>query len=228
MFFLRPMQDWKRSFYAILVAETVATIGFNTGVPILPFFIRDVGVRDPAQLKVWVGASATLYSVSMFLLAPVWGQLADSRGRRLMFLRALACGMVVTAATGAANRPWEILVLRALLGALTGTVSAAAVMVSTISPRERLGFTLGMLQTGIYAGASLGPALGGFLSDLVGYRRTYYISAFLVLIAVLIVARFVDRDTPSGARSCKSSEGSSRSTSTSVLSISALSRAGST
>ena len=151
------MQNWKRSFYAILVAETLAMIGFNAAVPIIPFYVRDLGVSGPARLNIWVGACATAYSICMFLFAPIWGQLADSRGKRLMFLRALIAGLVVTVLTAFADRPWQVLVLRGLLGALTGTFSAATILVATISPRERLGYTLGMLQTGDLCRVFPGP-----------------------------------------------------------------------
>ena len=159
------MPGWKRTFYAIFVAETLATIGFNAVIPIIPFFIRDLGVTDPARLNLWVGACATVPAICMFIFAPLWGQLADSRGKRLMFLRSLIGGVAVTVLLVFANRPWQVLVLRGLAGALTGTVSAATVLVAMVSPRERLGYTLGMLQTGVYIGASLGPAFGGLLSS---------------------------------------------------------------
>ncbi len=64
-------------------------IGFNSAVPIIPFFIRDLGVSDPSRLNIWVGACATITAVCAFLFAPLWGQLADSYGKRLMLLRAL-------------------------------------------------------------------------------------------------------------------------------------------
>jgi len=98
-----------------------------------------------------------------------------------------------------ANRPWQVLVLRGLAGALTGTVSAATVLVAMVSPRERLGYTLGMLQTGVYIGASLGPAFGGLLSDAFGYKVTFVLTSLLVVAAAWIVIRFVVKDAPGTA-----------------------------
>ena len=197
------MQNWKRSFYAIFAAEILALIGFNASIPIIPFFIQDLGVKDPASLNIWVGACATAPAISMFVFAPLWGQLADSYGKRPMLLRAMIGGAVVIALMGAVNRPWQLLVLRGLQGALSGTVAAATVLVATISPRERLGYTLGMLQTGIYVGVSVGPAFGGLLSDLFGYRVTFLATAVFLLAAAAIVMRFVReesvRSSPAGS-----------------------------
>ena len=189
------MQDWEKSFYAIFAGEILALIGFTACIPIIPFFIRDLGVSDPSSLNIWVGACATATAVSMFVFAPLWGQLADSRGKRLMLLRAMIGGAVVIALMSATTRPWQVLVLRGLQGALTGTVSAAVVLVATISPRERIGFTLGVLQTGIYVGSSVGPALGGLLSDLFGYRITFLVTSVFLLGAAVIVMRFVPKDS---------------------------------
>ena len=189
------MPNWKRSFYATFAGEILALIGFTTSVPIIPFFIRDMGVTDPGALNIWVGACATATAVAMFVFSPLWGQMADTYGKRLMLLRAMFGGAVFIALMGFANSPWQILVLRAGQGALTGTVAAATVLVATISPKEQIGFTLGMLQTGIYVGASVGPALGGILSDLFGHRVTFFVTSALLLAAAFIVMRYV-REEP--------------------------------
>jgi DHA1 family multidrug resistance protein-like MFS transporter len=75
-------------------------------------------------------------------------------------------------------------------------LAAATVLVASISPTEEMGYTLGLLQTGIYAGASLGPALGGFLSDLLGFRANFFITAGFLVAAALIVIRLVGPESP--------------------------------
>ena len=188
------MQNWEKSFYAIFAGEVLALIGFTASIPIIPFFIQDLGVSDPARLNIWVGACAAAMAICMFVFSPLWGQMADSYGKRLMLLRAMIGGTVAIGLMSVATHPWQILVLRGMQGALTGTVSAAVVLVATISPRERLGFTLGLLQTGIYVGASVGPAFGGLLSDFFGYRVTFLVTSGFLIAAAVIVMRFVKKD----------------------------------
>ena len=131
------------------------------------------------------------------------GQMADIYGKRPMLLRAMFGGAVVVGLMGLANAPWQILVLRGLMGALTGTVAAATVLVATISPKEQIGYTMGMLQTGIYVGASVGPAFGGVLSDLFGHRVTFFATSVLLVAGAIIVMRFVreepTRNSPAGS-----------------------------
>jgi len=201
------MPSWKKSFYAIFAGEVLAITGFNTSIPIIPFFIKDMGVTDQRLLNIWVGACATATAVAMFVFAPVWGQIADRYGKRPMLLRAMFGGAVVTGLMGFATSPWQVLVLRGAQGALTGTVAAATVLVATISPKERIGFTLGLLQTAVYVGSSAGPALGGILSDHFGHRATFFVTAVLLLAAAVIVMRFVREEpvrTRSGGGSLKS------------------------
>ena len=194
------MQTWEKSFYAVFAGEVLALIGFTASIPIIPFFIRELGVSDPARLNIWVGACAAAMAICMFVFSPLWGQMADTHGKRLMLLRAMIGGTIAIGLMAAATHPWQILVLRGLQGALTGTVSAAVVLVATISPRERIGFTLGMLQTGIYVGASVGPAFGGLLSDLFGYRITFLVTSGFLIAAAVIVMRFVRKDPVEPAR----------------------------
>ncbi len=72
-------------------------------------------------------------------------------------------------------------------GALTGTIPASVALVSTITPRERLGFSLGLMQTAVFSGASIGPLLGGLVADFLGYRYSFYITGSLLFIAGLTV-----------------------------------------
>jgi DHA1 family multidrug resistance protein-like MFS transporter len=185
------VESWKRSFYAVLAAELLAVAGFNTSIPILPFYLQDLGVTDPTALKLWVGACSTIVAVALAVFAPIWGRLADSYGKRPMLLRAMLGGTVVLALMAVVSSPWQLFVLRGLQGALTGTVAAATVLVANITPREKVGYTLGLLQTGVYVGSSLGPAIGGIISDLFGHRITFVVTAGMLLAAALIVMRFV-------------------------------------
>jgi DHA1 family multidrug resistance protein-like MFS transporter len=191
---------WKRSFYAVLAAEVLALTAFMASIPVLPFYLQELGVTEPTSLKLWVGACSAVVAVALAVFAPIWGQLADTIGKRPMLLRAMFGGAVVMGLMGVTTRPWQILVLRGFQGALTGTVAAATVLVATITPMEQVGFTLGLLQTGIYVGSSLGPALGGVLADLLGYRINFFFSAVLLLASAVIVLSFVSDDRPRAGR----------------------------
>ncbi len=185
------MPPWKKSFFAIIAAEMLAIAGFGTSTPILPFFLQDLGVRDPAALKFWVGVINSSSSLSLAVMAPIWGRLADSYGRRSMLLRSMFGGGLVIFLIGFARSPSLVLTLRILQGAVTGTVAAATVMVAGLVPEEEVGHRMGLLQTAIFIGNSLGPFLGGYMADALGNRFTFFATSLMLIAAGFIVRSFV-------------------------------------
>jgi DHA1 family multidrug resistance protein-like MFS transporter len=94
-----------------------------------------------------------------------------------MLQRAILGGCILLGVMGFVTSPQQLLVLRIVQGAVTGTVAAAYAFVAATTPAQRRGFALGMLQVGVYLGASLGPTLGGFIIDTWGFRICYMVSA---------------------------------------------------
>jgi DHA1 family multidrug resistance protein-like MFS transporter len=92
---------------------------------------------------------------------------------------------------GLARHPWQLLVLRLVQGAFTGTVAASNALVATSVPRERLGSSLGLMQVALYGGTSLGPLAGGFIADRLGYRASCFAAAALTLVSLLLVVALV-------------------------------------
>jgi len=189
-----PAISWKRNLYAIWIAEFIAIIGFNTSVPIIPFYLQDLGIHDPQKLKIWVGISQALVSVAVAIFAPIWGKVADIYGRKPMLLRAMIGGVFVMGLMGFSTSPLMLVVLRTIQGAITGTVAAATVLVASTLPREQTGYGLGLLQTAVFLGTSVGPMLGGMISDIAGCRMTFFITAGLLAVGSCIIIFFVKED----------------------------------
>jgi DHA1 family multidrug resistance protein-like MFS transporter len=182
------MNDWKRSFNAIWIAELIAIAGFATSTPIIPMYFKDLGMTDPSSLNFWTGLTQTSSSLAMALFAPIWGSLADSYGRRLMLLRAMIGGALLLGLMAFATEPWQITVLRTLQGCVTGTLTAS------ITPAAELGYRLGLMQMAVYLGNSIGPLFGGVVADTLGLRINFIATGFLLLSAAFIVWRFVRED----------------------------------
>ena len=109
----------------------------------------------------------------MTIFAPIWGWLSDRYGRKLMVERAMFAGGVITMAMGMIDDVYQLLILRLLSGAFTGTISASISLVASALPGRKLGFGLGMMQVAVFLGMSLGPWIGGMIADIVGYRLTF-------------------------------------------------------
>jgi DHA1 family multidrug resistance protein-like MFS transporter len=187
-------ESWKRNLYIIWAAELVAIAGFGIMGSFLPFYVQDLGVTGAGAVELWSSVVFAAHAVTMTIFAPIWGTLADRYGRKIMVERAMFGGAVVLAAMGLVHNVQQLVLLRAVQGALTGTVTAATTLVASSAPRERSGYALGLLQTAVWGGASIGPLLGGVIADAWGYAATFWVTGALLFVAGLTVWRFVVED----------------------------------
>lgn len=201
------METWKRNLYIVWVAELVAISGFSVVFPFLPYYVQELGITELHQVELWSGVLFATQAVTMAIFAPIWGSLADRYGRKLMVQRAMFGGAVILTAMGFVQNVWQLAILRAIQGMLTGTVPAATTLVASSTPRERSGYALGLLQMAVWAGASVGPLMGGLVADTWGYRAAFWVTGSLLFLAGLTVWRFVEEDFTPVAREKDSPDG---------------------
>ena len=186
--------SWRRSLYTIVIAETLAMLGFNISLPFLPFYIQDLGVSDLNQVAFWVGLINSQSQVAMAVAAPIWGFLADRVGRKPMLVRAMIAGSIILTLLTVATTVQQVAALRILQGALTGTIAAATTLVASMVPREEAGYSLGLLQAGVFGGSWLGPSVGGFLGGSLGYQAAFMGSGVMLFLAALMVMFLVTEE----------------------------------
>jgi DHA1 family multidrug resistance protein-like MFS transporter len=186
------VEAWKRNLYVIWAAELVAIAGFAFVFPFLPYYVQDLGITKLHEVELWSGALYAAHAIPMAIFSPIWGSLADRYGRKLMVERAMFGGAVLLTAMGFVQNVQQLILLRAIQGALTGTVVAATTLVASSVPRERSGYAMGLLQMAIWTGASVGPLLGGIVADTWGYRATFWVTGSLLFVAGITVWRFVE------------------------------------
>ncbi len=184
------VEAWKRNLYVVWVAEFIAIAGFYVTAPFMPYYVQQLGVTNLKQVELWSGAIAAAQAVTMAIFAPIWGSLADRFGRKMMIERATFGSALVIAAMGFAHNVQQVVMLKALQGALTGTVAAATSLVASTTPREHAGQALGSLQMAIWIGGSVGPLIGGVVADTFGYRAVFWVTGSLLFTSGLIFWRF--------------------------------------
>jgi len=207
---------WVKTLAAAWLAQFASMIGFSFAMPFLPFYLRELGVHGETAQRYWSGFVISAPAFTMMLVAPLWGVLADRVGRKLMVMRAMFGGAAVLALMGAAGSPWTILFLRLVQGGITGTVSATNALVSSVAPRGRAGFSLGLMQTAIFAGNSVGPLLGGVSADAFGYPATFFAAGGFLLAGGLLMAVLAD-EGPAHPRAAPATTAGSRDGLWSVL-----------
>jgi DHA1 family multidrug resistance protein-like MFS transporter len=183
--------SWRRNLYAITIAQAIAIIAFSLREPILPFFLKDLGADTTEAATRWSGLIASVGGFTMAFTAPIWGIIGDRYGRKPMLLRSMIAAAITIFLMGFATAPWQILALRLIEGAFTGTVTASTALVATSAPKDRLGYNLGMVQTAVFAGAAFGPALGGIAASQIGYRPVFFVASGMMILATVVVVFFV-------------------------------------
>jgi len=112
--------SWRRTYVALAVAMSVTSLDNGFGYPYIPLLLRDLGVSDPAEERIWAGVVFSVIELTFALSAPLWGLLADRIGRKPMVLRpTLLGGATIIAATFTASAP-QLAAVLALHGLLTG------------------------------------------------------------------------------------------------------------
>lgn len=195
---------WVVSLLVILIAETLAIVGFTSSMPIIPFYIQTkFGIVNPDQVKIWNGLLNAVPTLMLAIFAPIWGALADSRGRRAMLLRALVGGSLSIGAMFFAQNVYQLFILRMIQGATTGSIAAANVLLLSIVPFQQAAISLAILQIGIYIGTALGPLFGGWIFDSLGGQANFVISAVLIITGAFLVFIFVKEPPLEGGRDKK-------------------------
>ncbi len=183
--------NWRRNLYVVWLGELLAVAGFNAAWPFLPYYVQQLGVTAPGQVELWTGLLSSVQSWTMAVASPIWGSLADRIGRKLMLARALLGGAVLLGLMACVSNVRQLLVLRFVQGAVTGTIAAAYTLVAASAPAEQRAYALGFVQMGVYVGASLGPTVGGLVADAWGYRASFVTTAALLALGGALVVALV-------------------------------------
>jgi len=186
-------RNWKQTLRVVWVAQLLAIMGFSATNPIYPYFIQSLGVEQEMVAR-WSGFVISASALSMGVMGPIWGALGDRHGRKIMVMRAMFGGAVIIGLMGFSQNVWQLFILRFIQGALTGTVIAATALVASVTPKERLGETLGKLQLAIFMGQAFGPTSGGFVADMLGYRATFWMTSVYLLVAGMLILTKVNEN----------------------------------
>ena len=186
--------NWKRNLYILWFTQTLSTMSFGFGLPLIPFYIQDLGVSDPAMINVFVGILNSAPAITMALIAPVWGKLSDRYGRKPMIIRAMASASLILTLMGLAQNVNQLIVLRAMQGLFTGTVSAASTFVAAGTPKQNLSYALGFLSSSTFLGSSLGQSLGGLAAESFGNRVSFFIGGAIMVLGVILAMVLLKED----------------------------------
>lgn len=166
----------ERTRRVALLATTLSSfltpLSLSTVTVALPSIARDFRL-DAFSM----GLIPTSYLLSSSIFLVPFGKLADAYGRRRIFL----CGTLVFTITsfliGLSRTFIEVLIFRVIQGVGGAMIfgTAVAILTSAFEQAER-GKVLGINVASVYLGLSLGPPIGGVLTEYLGWRYVFFLN----------------------------------------------------
>lgn len=188
------METWKKNLYVCWVGVFFLAVGVSQIGPMMPLYVEHLGVYDQGQIEMWSGLAFGICMFTLALFSPIWGKVADKYGRKPMLLRSsLGTGLVIVC-MGFVHNVYEITALRFIEGMLTGYIAIATTMIAAQTPKEKVGWALGTLSTGVVGGNMLGPLIGGYLAITMGFRSMFLVIGALLFLVFFLSVCFIKED----------------------------------
>ena len=188
------MNRLKNSPGIILTVSAVAsfiTAFMSSSINVaLPAIANDFSAN--AVLLSWIATTYILSGVAS--LIPI-GKLSDIYGRAKYLRIGILVFAVSCLASGFSNSSVMLLVLRAVqgIGLSFIFINSFSIIVS-VYPANKRGHVLGIAISSVYIGLSIGPFLGGIITQQFGWRYIFYFSFAISLILYLVMVFFITED----------------------------------
>jgi EmrB/QacA subfamily drug resistance transporter len=164
---------------AVLVTLFFSSLDQTVVSTAMPVIIGDLKGFD---IYAWV---FTAYLITSAVTVPIYGKLSDVYGRKPFYIMGLTVFMVGSALSGQSQSMIELIVFRGLQGIGAGAMLSMprATIGDIFNPRER-GRWMGVFSMAFGLSAIVGPFLGGWITDHLGWQWVFYINLPVAALAL--------------------------------------------
>jgi EmrB/QacA subfamily drug resistance transporter len=129
----------------------------------------------------------TAYLLASTVSTPLWGKLGDMYGRKVFFQAAIVIFLVGSILSGLSQSMLELILFRAIQGLGGGglMIGAQTIVGDIVSPRDR-GRYMGLFMAMFGVTTVIGPLIGGFFVDTIGWRWIFYINVPIGGVALVV------------------------------------------
>ncbi len=191
--------NWK-VVLAILTCNIVfMSASYTMLIPFLPMYLtRELGVA-PSSVNLWSGIVFSSTFVVSAIMAPIWGRMADQKGKKLMAIRASLLLAISYFLGGIVTSPLQLTLMRMFQGFAAGLWPMELAIMTLYAPPKKIGVCLGTMQGALTAGGVIGPLFGGSLAELFGMRVSFFFAAGALFLNCLVFIFFI-KEPPDPAR----------------------------
>ncbi len=176
-----------------MLLASLGTSIANVGLPTIA-----LAFNASFQQVQWV---ALAYLLVITTLVVSVGRMGDLAGQRRVLLAGIALFTAGSALCGAAPSLWMLIAARAVQGAGAAIMMATTMALAAAAvPKARTGSAMGLLASMSAVGIALGPALGGVLIEVLGWRAIFLVKLPLGLAAFLLAQRTLPNDAQPGTK----------------------------
>jgi EmrB/QacA subfamily drug resistance transporter len=183
------------AFSGLLLAMLLSSLDQVIFGTALPTIVGDLG---GVNHMLWV---TTAYILAATIMMPIYGKLGDLVGHKPLFIGALALFLTGSVLGGIATNMTGLIAARAVQGLGGGglMILSQAIIADIVPPRQR-GKYMGIIGSVFGVSSVLGPLLGGWFTDGIGWRWAFWFNVPLGLLAITAAAVFLKMPADDRAR----------------------------
>ncbi len=181
--------------------KTILLVVASLASFLVPYTVSSLTVALPAISDsfsldaVTVGWVTSAYLLTAAIFIVPFGKLADLYGRKRFFILGnvlFAAGSLLATISWSGSVIITARVIQAFGGAMVFSTSIA--IVTEVFPPGERGRAIGIITATVYAGLSLGPFIGGVLTQNIGWRSIFLINIPLALIVIALTLRYIPEE----------------------------------
>lgn len=175
----------------VAFGQFVVAFSWNFVYVFLPFYILRISPHDRETTLLWIGLILGVTGVASTLFAPLWGAMASRVSPKLLYEVGILIQVGLFACFAFTTSLPVLFLLRMAIGMVGGTSTMGLILISAASGRGRITSNVSTFQSAMTLGQIIGPVVGAFSVDLLGFTPTFFLGSLVLFIAFFAVRVWV-------------------------------------
>jgi multidrug resistance protein len=186
-----PQRQKMEILFAVLLGIFLAALDQTIVGPALPTIVSELSGNE---YYTW---AVTAFLLTSTISVPFWGKLSDIYGRKPIFMIGIVIFLIGSALSGLSQTMEQLVLFRGIQGIGAGSLFpvALAVIGDLFTPQER-GKYQGLFGAVFGIAFVVGPLVGGFLTENVGWHWIFYVNIPIGIVSLIVIQRLLPTVRP--------------------------------